>query len=67
MTNETGEYIAPDLEPGLYTVAAEAPGFKKTVSSVVRVEVTNDIRIDLRAGARHSEPKPWSSTRRPRR
>jgi len=48
VTNGTGEYIAPSLEPGLYTVEAEAPGFKKTVSSVVRVEVTNDIRIDLR-------------------
>jgi len=48
VTNGTGEYVAPDLEPGLYTVSAEAAGFKKTVSSVVRVEVTNDIRIDLR-------------------
>jgi carboxypeptidase family protein/TonB-dependent receptor-like protein len=48
VTNGTGEYAAPDLEPGLYTVLAEAAGFKKTVSSVVRVEVTNDIRIDLR-------------------
>ena len=47
VTNGTGEYVAPDLEPGLYTVSAEAPGFKKAVSSVVRVEVTNDIRIDL--------------------
>lgn len=47
VTNETGEYVAPDLEPGLYTVSAEASGFKKVVSSPVRVEVTNDIRIDL--------------------
>ncbi|MFZ0520355.1 MAG: TonB-dependent receptor [Candidatus Acidiferrales bacterium] len=47
VTNETGEYVAPALEPGLYTVSAEASGFKKVVSSPVRVEVTNDIRIDL--------------------
>lgn len=47
VTNETGEYVAPDLEPGLYTVSAQASGFKKVVSSPVRVEVTNDIRIDL--------------------
>ena len=47
VTNGTGEYVAPDLEPGLYTVAAEAAGFKTVISSVVRVEVTNDIRIDL--------------------
>jgi hypothetical protein len=47
VTNDTGEYVAPDLEPGLYTVSAEASGFKKVISSAVRVEVTNDIRIDL--------------------
>lgn len=47
VTNGTGEYVAPDLEPGLYTVSAEAAGFKKMVSSPVRVEVTNAIRIDL--------------------
>src|ERR1700675_1327467 len=44
VTNQVGEYVAPDLEPGLYTVSAEAPGLKKAVSSVVRLEVTNDIR-----------------------
>lgn len=47
VTNQTGEYVAPDLEPGLYTISAEAPGFKKVVSSAVRLEVTNAIRIDL--------------------
>src|ERR1700722_8283103 len=47
VTNVTGEYVAPGLEPGLYTVSAEAAGFKTAISSVVRVEVTNDIRIDL--------------------
>jgi hypothetical protein len=47
VTNGTGEYVAPGLEPGLYTVAAEAAGFKTAISSNVRVEVTNDIRIDL--------------------
>ncbi|HXM16396.1 MAG TPA: carboxypeptidase-like regulatory domain-containing protein, partial [Candidatus Eremiobacteraceae bacterium] len=47
VTNGTGEYVAPDLEPGLYSISAEASGFKKVISSAVRVEVTNDIRIDL--------------------
>lgn len=28
-TNSAGDYVAPALEPGLYTVSAEAPGFKK--------------------------------------
>ena len=47
VTNGAGEYVAPGLEPGLYTISAEAAGFKKVISSVVRVEVTNDIRIEL--------------------
>lgn len=47
VTNGVGEYVAPALEPGLYTVSAEAPGFKTAQSSVVRLEVTNDLRIDL--------------------
>src|SRR5271156_2890468 len=29
LTNDTGEYVAPALEPGLYTVSAESAGFKK--------------------------------------
>jgi Carboxypeptidase regulatory-like domain/TonB dependent receptor len=48
VTNDTGEYVAPALEPGLYTVSAESAGFKTAISSVVRVEVAQDLRIDLR-------------------
>jgi hypothetical protein len=47
VTNQSGEYVAPGLGPGLYTVSAEAAGFKKAISSEMRVEVTNDIRIEL--------------------
>jgi len=47
LTNDTGEYVAPALEPGLYTVSAESAGFKIAISSVVRVEVAQDLRIDL--------------------
>jgi Carboxypeptidase regulatory-like domain/TonB dependent receptor len=47
VTNEIGEYVAPVLEPGLYTVTAEAPGFKKAASSEVRLEVAKDLHIDL--------------------
>ncbi|HEX2775315.1 MAG TPA: TonB-dependent receptor [Candidatus Acidoferrales bacterium] len=47
LTNDTGEYVAPALEPGLYTVSAESAGFKIAISSVVRLEVAQDLRIDL--------------------
>ena len=47
-TNGTGEYVAPDLEPGVYTVSAEMTGFKKGVSNAVVLEVGRDIRVDLK-------------------
>ncbi|MFZ0911124.1 MAG: TonB-dependent receptor [Candidatus Acidiferrales bacterium] len=46
-TNGAGEYVAPALEPGLYTVSAVAPGFKQVESNSVRLEVATDVRIDL--------------------
>jgi hypothetical protein len=48
VTNDVGEYVAPALEPGLYSISAEAAGFKKVASSVVRLEVATDLRIDLK-------------------
>ena len=33
VTTSAGEYVAPNLEPGTYTVTAEAAGFKKAVST----------------------------------
>jgi hypothetical protein len=46
-TNEAGDFVAPSLDAGSYRVAAEAAGFKKAVSTVV-VEVSRDVRVDLR-------------------
>ncbi len=46
-----GEYVAPNLEPGVYTVAAEAAGFKKAVSTAFVLEVSRDARIDLKLQA----------------
>ena len=42
-----GDYTAPALQPGLYTVTAEAPGFKKVEHSNIRLEVGNDVRVDF--------------------
>lgn len=47
-TTGAGEYVAPNLEPGRYTVEAEAGGFKKAVSAQFVLEVSREIRMDLR-------------------
>ncbi|MFY9609996.1 MAG: carboxypeptidase regulatory-like domain-containing protein [Blastocatellia bacterium] len=46
-SNDSGDYVAPNLAPGLYTVIAEATGFKKVERTQVRVEVAKDVRIDI--------------------
>ncbi|HYP25472.1 MAG TPA: TonB-dependent receptor [Blastocatellia bacterium] len=46
-TNESGDYAAPNLAPGIYRITAEAPGFKRVEINSVRLEVAKDIRIDL--------------------
>ena len=52
-TNSTGHYIAPLLNPGNYTVAAEATGFKKVVRSGIFLETTDvrDVDFTLEVGA----------------
>ena len=47
-SNQDGDYKAPNLEPGTYSVSAEAPNFAKLVKSHVSVEVGHAIRVDLR-------------------
>ena len=46
-SNRVGDYLAPGLRPGQYVVTAEAPGFKKAVSTPVTLEVARDVRVDL--------------------
>jgi hypothetical protein len=46
-SNETGEFVAPNLEPGLYTVTVESSGFKKVQRGGIRLEVGKDARIDI--------------------
>jgi len=48
VTTGAGEYLVPNLEPGPYTVAAEAAGFKKAVSTTITLEVSRDVRQDLK-------------------
>src|SRR6266699_4073119 len=46
-TDEAGQYNAPTLIPGTYTVRVEFPGFKTLDRGNVVVEVGREIRVDL--------------------
>jgi hypothetical protein len=45
-TDEAGEYNAPTLIPGTYTVRVEAKGFKKLERQNVVLEVGQEVRVD---------------------
>ena len=47
VTDEAGEYTAPQIPTGTYTVAAELSGFKKSTKTGIRVGVDQRVRIDL--------------------
>src|SRR2546422_3746360 len=46
-TDEAGQYSAPSLIPGTYTVRVEFPGFKTLARENVVVSVGSEIRVDL--------------------
>ncbi len=46
-TDQAGEYNAPNLMPGMYTVRAETKGFKTVENGNILVEVGKEVRIDL--------------------
>jgi outer membrane receptor protein involved in Fe transport len=46
-TDNAGEYNAPNLTPGTYTVRAESKGFKTAERSGIPLEVGKDVRVDL--------------------
>lgn len=47
-TEATGSYTIPFLPPGDYTIAAEAPGFKKTVREGIKLSASEHPQIDIR-------------------
>ena len=47
VTNESGNYVLPDVRPGEYSISADAPAFKRTRRSGVVIEVNQRARIDL--------------------
>ena len=46
-TDESGGYVAPDLQPGTYKIRVETKGFKTTERPNVVIEVATDVRIDV--------------------
>ena len=46
-TDETGDYAAPDIPPGLYRVSAASAGFNSLDRPNIRLEAAKDVRIDF--------------------
>lgn len=46
-TNQTGDYVAPSLDPGFYSVKVEAAGFQSAVRDKIQIEVGLEIRADF--------------------
>lgn len=47
VTNESGNYSFPDLQPGTYTVSAEATGFKRVTQQNIGLLSNSSVRVDL--------------------
>lgn len=46
-TSSSGDYLAPTLNPGNYTVAAEAQGFQKSVTTGITLTVDQKVRVNV--------------------
>lgn len=46
-TNDSGDYVAPNLAPGLYTVKGEFTGFRQGVVKDVRLLANRTVRNDM--------------------
>ncbi|MBV9404412.1 MAG: carboxypeptidase regulatory-like domain-containing protein, partial [Acidobacteriaceae bacterium] len=46
-TNGSGNYTFPDIPEGTYSVAVEAPGFKKEIRENIGVAINTSARVDL--------------------
>jgi hypothetical protein len=47
ITDESGSYAIPDLQPGTYKIHVEAKGFKGVDRPNVQIEVASDVRADF--------------------
>jgi Carboxypeptidase regulatory-like domain len=46
-SDASGDYVVPELQPGVYKVRAEAKGFKTVERVNIIVEVAQDLRVDI--------------------
>ena len=46
-TDTSGDYVVPNLQPGVYKVRAEAKGFKSVERVNIGLEVAQDARVDI--------------------
>lgn len=46
-TNGSGNYTFPDMQPGVYMISVEAPGFKKIEQGNVNLLTNTSVRVDL--------------------
>ena len=46
-TDASGDYAAPELQPGVYKIRAEASGFKTVERINIALEVAQDVRVDI--------------------
>ncbi len=46
-TDDAGEYNAPNILPGTYSVRAEAKGFQSVQREKILIEVGKEVRVDL--------------------
>src|SRR5882757_11398175 len=47
VTNESGNYTFPDLQPGTYSVTVEAKGFKKETHQNIDLLSNSSTRVDI--------------------
>ena len=58
LSNERGDYQAPLLPIGTYTVSAEQAGFQKAVTKPEKLEINQSLRIDIKIFAFAAERFP---------
>ena len=47
VTDDSGSYAVPDLQPGIYKIHVDAKGFKGAERPNVQIEVATDVRADF--------------------
>ena len=47
VTDDSGSYAVPDLQPGIYKIHVDAKGFKAAERPSVQIEVASDVRADF--------------------